>query len=129
MVNVETVHAVYARLENRPGTLERAAKVLAEHKITIDALSLETNGNQGFARLLTHKSKEAVDVLRKANVEAFESQLCVVNLPNKNGELARACGELAAAGLNVEGIVTTPDGRLAFRTSDVERTAQILRKL
>lgn len=129
MTHVDIVHAVYARLENRPGSLERAAKTLAQHKINVDGLSVETNGGIGFARLLTHKSKEAVEVLRKANVEAFESELAVVSLPNKQGELARACAELAAAGLNVEGVVTTPEGKLAFRTNDVERTAQILRKL
>ena len=129
MTHVDTIPAVYARLENRPGSLERAAKVLGSLKINIDAISLETSGGQGFARVLTHKPKEAVDALRKANVEAYETQLCIAALANKPGELARACGELAAAGLNVEAVSTTPEGKLAFRTNDVERTAQILRKL
>lgn len=129
MTHVDTVPAVYARLENRPGTLERAAKALGDHRISIDAISVETNGGIGFARLLTHKPKEAVDALRKANVEAYETQLCIAALANKPGELARACSELAAAGLNVESITTTPEGKLAFRTNDVERAAQILRKL
>ena len=129
MTNVEVVHAVYARLENRPGTLQNLAKTLAAHKINIDAISGETHHNEGYIRIVTHKAKEAVEQLRKANIEAWESQLAVVSLPNKPGELARATSELAAAGLNVEGLVTTSDGRLAFRTNDVERAAQILRKL
>jgi hypothetical protein len=129
MTNVEIVHGIYAKLENRPGTLERAAKALGAKHINIDAIGLETNGNQGFVRIVTHKAKEGVDALRATGIEAFESQLAVALLSNKPNELARATSELAAAGVNVEGIVTTTDGRLAFRTNDVERTAQILRKL
>jgi len=129
MVEVEIVHAVYARLPNHPGTLERAARALGEHRINVDALSLETHGGEGYARILTHKAKEATEALRKAGVEAHVSELAVALLPNAPGELARACAELAAAGLNVEGVVTTPGGRLAFRTNDVETTAQVLRKL
>lgn len=129
MTAVDMVPAVYARLDNRPGTLQQAARLLAEHRINVDAVSLETSGSQGFARFLTHKTKEAVDALRKGNIDAHESHMVVAAVPNRAGELARVAGELAAAGLNVESIVTTTDGRLAFRTNDPERTAQILRKL
>lgn len=129
MTNVEVVHAVYARLENRPGTLERAARTLADHKISIDAMGLETSGGLGFARIMTSKSKEAVEQLRGVGIDAYESPLAVAKLPNKTGIFAKATAELAAAGLNVESVVTTPDGRFAFRTNDVEMAAQILRKL
>ena len=128
MVTVEISHAVYVRLDNRPGTLERAAKALGEHNINIDAVSLETNGPNGFARILTHKSREAVETLRKAGLDAYPTELAIASLKNKAGELARVSADLAAAGVNVEALVTTTDGRLAFRTSDVERTAEILRK-
>lgn len=129
MTNVEIVHSVYAHIENRPGSLQRAAQTLGKHNVNIDAITVETHGNEGYARILTHKAKEAVEHLRNAGVNAYESDLVVANLPNKAGTLGRAAAELAAAGINVEGVVTTPDGKLAFRTNDVERTAQILRKL
>lgn len=129
MTNVELVHAVYARIENRPGSLQRAAETLGKHNVNIDAIAIETHDNEGYARFLTHKAKEAVEHLRKAGVDAYASDLVVASLPNKAGTLGRAAAELAAAGINVEGVVTTPEGKLAFRTSDNERTAQILRKL
>lgn len=129
MTATEIVHGIYVRLPNSPGSLERAAKLLSGKHISIDAVSLETQGDQGFARILTHKAKEAVEALRSAGLDAYESQVCVASIPNRPGELARAASELAAAKINIEGIVTTTDGRLAFRTSDVERTAQVLRKL
>lgn len=36
---------------------------------------------------------------------------------------------MAAAGINIEALTTTTDGRLVFRTSDNERAARILREL
>jgi len=129
MTNVEIIHAVYARIENRPGTLQTVAQALGASRINIDALSLETNGGQGFARIITPKWKEAVEQLRRANVDAHETRLVLVTLPNKPGELARATSELAAAGLNVEAVLTTPQGRLAFRTNDVDLAAKVLGKL
>lgn len=129
MTNVEVVHNVYVRLANRPGTLQEAARALAQHRINIDAISLETNDGVGFARILTHKAKEAVEALRSADLEAFPSEMAIASLPNRAGELERACAELCAGGLNIESVLTTPDGRLAFRTNDVEQAAHILRKL
>lgn len=129
MPAVETTHAVYVKLDNRPGTLEHMARALAEKRINVDGISLETVGSTGFARIVTHKSRETLRALHDAGVEAFESDTLVVALPNKAGQLARATAEVAAAGVNVEAVTTTADGRLAIRTSDNERAAAILRKL
>ena len=129
MSAVEPLHAVYVKLDNRPGTLERVARVLASHHINVDALSLETVGSTGFARLLTHKARESLRALHAAGLEAYESETLVVTLHNKAGELARAAAEVAAAGVNVESVFTTADGRVAFRTSDNARAAEVLRKL
>ena len=129
MVNVETLPAVYARIENRPGSLERAARCLGERRINIEAIGLETNGGIGFVRVLTPRAKEAIEALHAHGLEAYESSLIVANVPNRAGELTKATSEITAAGINVESVITTTDGRLAFRTSDNERAAQILRKM
>jgi hypothetical protein len=129
MVAVENVHTIYLKIENRPGTLHRAAKVLGEQRINVDAISLETMGNMGYVRIITPKFREATEALRNAGMECYESPAIVVSLTNRPGELAHASGDLAAAGLNVEGMVTTTDGRLVIRTNDNERAAQVLRKI
>ena len=129
MVAVETIHAIYAKLENRPGSLERATRVIREKRLNIDSISVETNGGWGFLRVLTPKSHEVVDALHAGGFEAYQSDAVVASIPNKTGELTRASAELAAAGLNIESVFSTADGRLAFRTNDNERAAQILRKI
>lgn len=129
MVAVETIPAVYAKLENVPGSLERATRAIREKRVNIESVALETNGGWGFLRVLVPRSREVVDVLRANGVEAYESDVVVAGIPNKPGEINRASAELAAGGLNIESIFTTADGRLAFRTNDNERAAQILRKI
>ena len=126
---VENVPAVYAKLDNRPGSLERLARVFQERRTNIDAIAAETVGSTGFVRILAQRPREVVDALKHAGIESYESQVLVASIPNKPGELFRVASEIAAAGINVESILTTADGKLALRTSDNERTAQILRKL
>jgi len=129
MVKTEPVTLVYAKLDNRPGTLEHAMRVLGQKGINADALSLETVGSTGFLRVHAHKPQDALTLLRNAGVEAFPSEALLASVQNKPGELGRAAAELAAAGINVEAVVTTPDQRLLVRTSDNERAAQVLKKL
>lgn len=129
MVKVDTTTMVYAKLANRPGTLEAATRILGTKNLNVEAVGLETVGSTGFLRVLLHRPEDALAALRSAGIESFASESLVVSLHNKPGELGRAAGELAAAGINVEAIVTTPDHRLVVRTSDNERAAQILRKL
>lgn len=129
MVAVENIHTLYVKLENRPGTLNRAAKALGDNRINIDALSLETVGNGGYVRIVTPRFREAIEALRSNGIEAYESPALIVSVPNRPSELAHATGDLASSGINVEGMITTTDGRVVIRTSDNDRAAQILRKL
>lgn len=129
MVAVQPQNSVYATIENRPGTLERASRILADKRINIDAISVETVGFMGAIRILTQKSKEAQEALRAHGIEAHDSEHLIVTAQNKPGELTRICSELAAAGVNVESVLTTPEGKLAMRTSDNELASRILGKL
>lgn len=129
MVKVEPITLVYAKLDNRPGTLEHAARALGQKGINVEAISLETVGSTGFLRVQTQKPQDAIQVLRSSGVDAFPSEALLTSIHNKPGELGRAAAEIAAAGVNVESIVTTTDHRLVVRTSDNERAAQVLRKL
>ncbi|HVL47731.1 MAG TPA: hypothetical protein VM889_04155 [Candidatus Thermoplasmatota archaeon] len=129
MQGIQTVQLVYATIENTPGQLSRAASALGRERINIDALSLETQGHLGMLRLLTTRTGEAVKVLRNQGIEAHESEAIAIPLGNRPGELGRVSSELAAAGLNIESVFPTPDGRLVIRTNDVRQSERILGKL
>ena len=97
--------------------------------MNIESVILETVGGTGFVRFYTNRPKDALDALRSHQIEAYESPAVVARVPDRPGELFRATSEIAAAGINIESVSTTADGRAVFRTSDVPRTEQILRKL
>jgi hypothetical protein len=129
MTNVQTIPAIYVKLPNRPGALEHATRVLGEHKINIDNISVETIGSTGYARILTPKSHEALAILQAANIDAHETELVTAQIANKPGELSRVCAELAAAGVNIEAMLTSPsDGRVTFRTNDNALAARVISK-
>lgn len=129
MVSTQTITAVYAKLVNRPGELERAARAVGDARVNVDAVSLETVGSTGFARFYTREPRLVAEQLRAIGIEAFESPSIVAALVNRPGELARAASELAAAGINVESVACTADGHVVFRTDDNDRAREILRKL
>lgn len=129
MVHVETVNLVYAKLENRPGPLQEAALVLGQGRFNVDGVSLETIGSTAFLRVHVQRPSEAVDALRAAGVDAFQSEAILAAAHNRPGEIARLAGEMAAAGVNVEAIVTTANHQLIIRTSDNARAVDVLRKL
>lgn len=129
MVTTQPIVGVYATLTNRPGELERASRAIAEKRVNVDAVTLETVGSTAFVRFYCRTPRDAIHALASAGIEAFESAAIVASLPNRPGELSRACAEIAAAGINVESVATTADGRLVFRTSDNERADAVLRKI
>jgi hypothetical protein len=129
MVNTQTAVAVYAKIENKPGALARLTRAIGDRHLNIDAISLETVGETGFARIHAPRPREIVQALRMIGLECYESPTIVASIPDRPGELARAAAEIAAAGINIESVTVTTDGRLSFRTNDNDRAEQILRKL
>lgn len=128
-MRIETLPGVYAKIDNRPGSLQHVTRLLGERQLNIDAISAETVGSTGFTRILTKKPREAIDILRAANVDAHETEFVFAHPENRPGELARICSELAAGGVNIESVLTMPDGRLGFRTHDNALASRILGKL
>ena len=128
-MQTELTPARYVKLDNRPGALDHLTRVLRDRKINIDSMSLESVGSTGFARILTSKNREAIDALRQGRLDVHDTQLLLMRIENRPGELNRLTSELAAAGINIEAVLTTIDGRVALRTNDNETASRILGKL
>jgi len=129
MVTVEEGPAVYVKVENRPDALARVTRALVERRIGLDGVSVETMGGTAVVRLVVKQPRRAVAALREMGLDAFESEVLFTAATSRPSALARIAAELAQADVNVEGVVTTADRRLALRTSDNARAAEILRKL
>lgn len=120
------------QLENRPGTLAEAARILAKENVNIEAVENETCGDFGFARFFTDNPDKAEKALRKKGYFVTTTELVEAILPNRPGELARVCEALAKAGVNIDGCIGgatgTGNGRVTFRVNDPVTARRVIQE-
>jgi hypothetical protein len=93
------------RLKNEPGALAGLAAKLGEHGIDIRNLGGGGVGTYGFAVLSTSNDAAASEVMRKARYTFSESDVLNVGVEDSPGSLAALTGRLAAAGVNITGVI------------------------
>jgi hypothetical protein len=110
------------RLPTRPGSLVRVAEALGRAGINIDgACGLEAGG-EGLLHVLVENGELARRTLLNAGIEiTSESQVVVLELENRPGTGAAVLRRVADAGVNVDLLYTTLDGRLVLGSDDPAR--------
>ncbi len=87
------------RLPNSPGALNEVCRVLADERVRIHALMLESAGT---LRLLVDNPVRAAGVLRERRHVVDERDVLVTPLPNAPGGLAPVLALVRDAGVNLE---------------------------
>jgi hypothetical protein len=93
------------RLKNEPGALAGLAAKLGEHGIDIRNIGAGAVGTYGFVVLSTSNDAVASEVMRKARYTFSESDVLNVGVEDSPGSLAALTGRLAAAGVNITGVI------------------------
>ena len=89
-------------LENKPGRLAHLCKCLAERKINIIAISVAETTEQGVVRMVVDKPAAALKMLDEYCPMTYaETDVLLVDLPNKVGVLAETAAKLAKKRINV----------------------------
>jgi hypothetical protein len=87
------------RLPNSPGSLSGVCRLLANERVNISALSLDTGGH---LRIVVDNHVLAAGVLRARNHQVSERDVLVLSLANAPGGLAPLAKLVAEAGVNIE---------------------------
>ena len=87
------------RLQNSPGALGQVCRLLADGKVGIHALCLETGGN---LRLVVDNPLSAAGILMDRQYVIEQRDVLFVQVPNATGALYTATRLLSQAGVNVE---------------------------
>lgn len=87
------------RLPNSPGALAAVCRVLADERININALSLDSGG---ALRLLVDNHVLGAGVLRARHHQVSERDVLVLSVAHAPGGLAPVARLVADAGVNVE---------------------------
>ncbi len=96
------IHQLSLFLENRPGPLQAACKVLADAGIDILTLSLADTQQFGILRLIVRDWQQAKRVLEQSGRVVKVTEVLALEVENHPGGLARVLQVIEAKGLSLE---------------------------
>ncbi len=121
------------RMEDRPGTLAKCCKSLANQKVNILAFhSVPAEGNS-VVRMVVDNPANAKKALDGEHLTYTEAEVAQVKLPNRPGELERAASQLGEANINIDhaysGLDASNSPVVFFGVKDVSKAVAVLDKI
>jgi len=89
-------------LENKPGNVRQACRLLADNGFNIETLALADTEQYGILRLLIKDWERAKEMFEKNNVVVRVSEVIALAVGHYPGGLANILDTLDDAGLNIE---------------------------
>ena len=126
-------------LENKPGHVRKACRMLADHDINIETLALADTEQFGILRLLVKDWERAKEVFEKNDVVVRVSEVIALAVGHHPGGLANILDTLEDANLNIEYMYGfsqhigaengTPESAIiVFRFDNPDTAVEILQK-
>lgn len=81
---------------------EATRDMLLRARVPVEKVDSELIGNEIIVWLSTSQEKKAKEVLKKADIKSFTSEVIAVKLPDKPGELAKIARILGSSGITVK---------------------------
>jgi hypothetical protein len=118
-------------LPNRPGTLAGVAKALAQDRINVAAISVDSTGARGKVRLIVSDPDRALRLLSKDGYKAEARDMLAVRLEDRAGSFLRVLEVLAKGKVNLQSVVIliAREGNqplVALSTTDLDRARKLL---
>ncbi len=126
-----TVKELNIQMEDRPGTLGKLCRALADRGVNILAFQTSSSERRSQLRLVVDNPTTAKTVLSAEGLTYAEPEVAQVTLPNRPGELARAASRLGEANININYAYGGADPAtnaplIVVGVSEVGRAAKIL---
>jgi len=118
-------------MEDRPSTLGKVCRALADRQVNILALQSFPIGGKSVTRFIVDNPTTAKTVLDSERLTYAEAEIVQAKLPHRPGEIARLASRLGEANINInyvycglESGTNTP--LVFFGVAEVEKAAPIL---
>ena len=118
-------------IENKRGTLLTVLNALKGAGIQIIASTISDTQDFGIYRIICDDPERAFTVLKKQGITATITDVFAIQLEDKPGEAARVLALFAEADISIAymySFLLSGKGILVFRTSDTEKTKQIIKE-
>lgn len=119
-------------LENKPGHVKQACKVLKDANINMTALSLADTTEFGILRLIIDDVAHGKEAFSKAGYVVSETDVIAMEIPNIPGSLEDILGKIADAGVNIDymyafSLKGFQNALMVFRFRDVDKAIEALK--
>ena len=120
-------------LENKPGSLEHATRILKEANVNIRTLSLAETSDFGILRLIVNDVEKANKVLKENGFRVNKTTVVAVEVPDRPGGLHSIMEVLAKESINVEYLYafvekSGENAVIIFRFDTPEKAIEVLTK-
>ncbi len=89
------------QVQDRPGTLGKVCRALADQGVNIVAFQSVSSEGNGLVRIVVDNPTTARKVLDNQHLSFTETDVAQVKLAHRPGELARAASRLGEANINI----------------------------
>ncbi len=88
-------------MEDRPSTLGKVCRALADREVNILALQSFPIGGKSVTRFIVDNPRTAKTVLDSERLTYVEAEIVQAKLPHRPGEIARVASRLGEANINI----------------------------
>jgi hypothetical protein len=118
-------------LINKPGVLAQVSRQIAQARINILAMTMTDSSEHGVLRLVAEEPDRLRSALGELNLPTTETEVLVIDMPNRPGSLAEVCGRLAEGHINISYAYCTTGasgGRTkgVFKLADTKKAMKLL---
>jgi hypothetical protein len=122
------------QIEDRPGTLGKICRSMADKGINIVAFQASQSPGNNLIRFIVDNPMAAQRVLDAEHLSYNETEVAQIKLPNRSGELARAASQLGDAKININyaycGVDPNTNGPVViFGVKEAGQAAKILDRI
>ena len=119
------------QIEDRPGTLGKFCRALADKGVNILAFQSFSSEGKSVVRMVVDNPNATKNMLETERQSYTEAEVAQAKLPNRPGELARAASRLGEANINIKYAYTGIESGtnlplLIFGVADATRAASVL---
>ncbi|MCR5733868.1 MAG: ACT domain-containing protein [Lachnospiraceae bacterium] len=117
-------------LENKPGTLNEALKILKNAGINISALSVADTSEFGLLRLIVDDPDKAKKAMKESGYTSSVNDVLSVELKQEVGYLSGIIEKISKAGVNIEYMYasssSSSQASIIIKTDDLEKTMGLI---
>ena len=128
-----TSRELIIHMENKPGTLGKLCRSLADQKVNILAFQSVPSEKDSVVRIVVDNPTAAKKVLDSERLKHADTEIVQTKLANRPGELARAASELGGSNINIEyaysGLDSSNSPVVFFGVKDAGKAAMVLDKI